>query len=358
MPKRKTILVAPLNWGLGHATRCVPIIEALLTNGFEVLLASDGPALLLLQKEFPFLETLSLPSYHITYPKNGRFFKWHMVRKLPHILSTLKAEKKIVERLVKEGKIHGSISDGRLGIRNPGIPSVYLTHQLTVFTGSTTYCSSKLHQRAIKKFTSCWVPDVEDKILNLSGALGHLKKPSFPVKYIGPLSRMKRRDLPIQFDILILLSGPEPQRTFLETKLIKVFEDTDKKTMLVRGILEEKQLWSEFKNLKAVNFMMRQELETTINQSKIIISRSGYTTLMDLTSLGKSVFFIPTPGQYEQEYLAKRLRNLRMVPSCNQGEFNLNNLNELPDYTGLKSLSGNEPDFHHLFSLFQSKGKL
>ncbi len=355
MSKKKTILVAPLHWGLGHATRCIPIIKALLAHNFNVLLASDGGALLLLQKEFPELESIELPSYNITYPKKGSHFKWKILLKLPHIKQTMDAEKDVVKKLVTTGKIHGIISDNRFGVRNKAVPSVFITHQLNVLTGSTTVATSKMHQKIIKKFDVCWVPDVEAKTLNLSGKLGHIKGEPFPIKYLGVLSRMKKKDLPKTIDILVLLSGPEPQRSILEEKLKESLKNNKKEVLIIQGIVEKEQKWQQFKNIKIVNFMQSAELETTINKSEIVVSRSGYTTLMDLTVLEKKAFFIPTPGQYEQEYIAKRLKKLSIVPSCKQEKFTEKKLNKIADYNGLKTVATPELDFSALFALFQGK---
>lgn len=354
MSKKKTILVAPLNWGLGHATRCIPIINALLTRKFEVLIASDGPALLLLQKEFPLLESMELPSYNIIYPKNGSYFKWKMLLKLPRIQKTIAAEKRLVKQLATEGKIQGIISDNRFGLRNAVIPSVFITHQLNVLSGGTSYFSSKIHQQIIKKFSVCWVPDVDNLILNLSGKLGHLKRNPFPIKYIGILSRMQKREVPKTIDILILLSGPEPQRTIFEEKIKQTLKKSKKNIFIVQGLVENDQIWQDFENIKMVNYMTGNELEDTINKSELIISRPGYTTLMDLTALEKKAFFIPTPGQYEQKYLAKRLKNLAIAPSCKQKNFSLEKLNEIEMYKGLKALPESKIDFTKLFSLFQA----
>ncbi len=353
MQKKKTILVAPLHWGLGHATRCIPLISALLKNGFDVLLASDGPALLLLQKEFPQLQSLELPSYNITYPKKGSLFKWKIMMKIPRIQKTIKTEKKIIKILVAEGKIDGIISDNRFGIRNKNIPSVFITHQLNVLTGNTTYFSSIMHQKIIKKFDACWVPDVDDLIINLSGKLGHVEEDLIPtVKYIGILSRMQKRELPKKYDILALLSGPEPQRTFLEEKLKTSFGNTEKRVLLVQGIVEAEQRWQQIENIEMVNFMQSTELEQAINESEIVVSRSGYTTIMDLAALEKKAFFIPTPGQYEQEYLAKRLKDLGIVPSCKQEKFTLEKLDKVILYKGLKTFK-QQQDLQELFSIFR-----
>lgn len=353
MPKKKTILVAPLHWGLGHATRCVPIIRALLAHNFNVLLASDGGALLLLQKEFPELESIELPSYNIKYPKKGSQFKWKILLKLPQIKKTMEAEKRIVKHLVKTEKIQGIISDNRFGVRNKAVPSAFITHQLNVLTGSTTAFTSKMHRKIIKKFDVCWVPDVADAIINLSGKLGHLKQERFPVKYIGILSRMEKKEAQKTTDILVLLSGPEPQRTILEEMLKKSLKISEKKILMVCGIVETEQKWTDFENIKMVNFMKSDELENAINQSEIVISRSGYTTIMDLTVLEKKAFFIPTPGQYEQEYLAKRLKNLGIVPSCKQEKFELKKLDQIKVYKGLKTFAHQPVNYSELFALFE-----
>lgn len=357
MPKKKTIMVAPLHWGLGHATRCIPIIRALLYHDFNVLLASDGAALLLLQKEFPHLAYVELPSYNISYSKKGNQLKWKLLLKLPHIQKTINAEHTILNEIVSKGEIDGIISDSRFGIRNKAVPSVFITHQLNVLTGKTSYFSSKMHQRIIKKFDVCWVPDVEDEAINLSGKLGHLKTKLFPVKYIGILSRMVKKEIPKTIEILAILSGPEPQRSILEEKLKDTFLNSDKEILIVQGIVEAEQKWQQLKGITLVNFMQSEDLETTINKSNLIISRSGYTTIMDLTVLEKKVFFIPTPGQGEQEYLAERLKNLRLVPYCKQSEFTLKKLSQVFDYKGLKSLGSNSINYSELFSLFQGERK-
>ncbi len=352
MAKQKTILVAPLHWGLGHATRCIPIIRELL-NTCNVIIASDGAALLLLQREFPQLSSIELPSYNITYPKKGEYFKWSLFLKLPHIKKTIASEKKIVKKLVSENTIDGIISDNRFGVHSKKVPSVFITHQLNVLSGKTTYFSSKLHQNIIKKFDECWVPDVE-KSPNLSGRLGHINSVNLNLKYIGPLSRMQKMDLVKKYDVLALLSGPEPQRTILEEKLMEEFTEKEVKVLLVQGIVETEQKTDRFKNITVVNFMGTSQLETAINESEVVVSRSGYTTIMDLAILEKKAFFIPTPGQYEQKYLAKRLKGLGLVPFCRQDSFTIKKLDEIAFYKGLKGF--NVPNrFDRLFGLFKSE---
>ena len=353
LKQKKTILVAPLHWGLGHATRCIPIITELLRNDYNVLLGSDGAPLLLLRKEFPQLEYIELPSYNITYPKKGEFFKLKLFLKLPDIKKTISEEKKVIKELVAQGRIDGIISDNRLGVRSKKVPSVFITHQLNVLSGNTSFFSSKMHQKIISKYDACWVPDVEEAI-NLSGKLGHSKKVKFPITYIGPLSRMSKKELPKKYDVLVLLSGPEPQRTMLEVKMMEVFLNSDKKVLLVRGIVEEREEILQNRNITILNFLQSKELENAINESVVVVSRSGYTTILDLAALEKDAYFIPTPGQFEQKYLAKELKARGIVPSCKQHEFTLEKLKEIPLYKGLKEFTY-EVNFKKLFALFEGK---
>ena len=338
MNRHKTILVAPLNWGLGHATRCIPIIRGLLDASFKVCLGSDGIALDLLRKEFPDLDYIELPSYNIRYPKKGRNFKARLLLKLPGINKTAKAERKLIRQLVSAGKIDGIVSDNRLGVYHKDVPAVFMTHQINVLSGSTSKISSRLHQKIIKRFDACFVPDVAGPI-NLSGKLGHPKKGSIQPQYLGLLSRMRKKDVPRQYQILAILSGPEPQRTILEAILEAELGKLDQKSLMVRGVVESQQSYSRIGNLEAVNFMTSRQLEEAINASELIVSRSGYTTLMDLAVMEKKAFFIPTPGQYEQIYLAKKLKEQGVAPYCKQKRFKAEKLKEIALYSGLGGFS-------------------
>ncbi|WP_100611079.1 glycosyltransferase [Confluentibacter lentus] len=348
---KKRILVAPLNWGLGHATRCIPIINALLNFGFEPIIASDGDALALLQKEFPDLFSIELPSYKISYSKQKAYFKLKLLKDTPKILKAIKAEKKATKHIVKTNDIVGIISDNRLGVYSKKVPSVIMTHQLNVLSGNTTWLSTLLHKKFIKHFDACWVPDFEDDN-NLSGKLGHDNSIEIPIKYIGPLSRFLKKDSEILNNLLVILSGPEPQRTLLGEKLLEELKKHKEKVVLVNGNIEDEQTVQVVGNITLYNFMTTNQLEKTINESELIISRSGYTTVMDLAKLGKKAFFIPTPGQYEQEYLAKRLLELNIVPFCNQNDFTLDKLEQSKHFKGFESFNY-ETDYKDLFSFFE-----
>jgi uncharacterized protein (TIGR00661 family) len=352
MSERKRILVAPLNWGLGHATRCIPIIKALQEYGFEPVLASDGIALSLLRKEFPELESFELPSYKIKYAEKGQHFKLKMIWDSPKVLKAMANEKKAIKRIIKDHNIDAVISDNRLGVYYKKVPCVFITHQLNVLSGNTTWFSSKMHQRVIKKFDACWVPDVSGKP-NLTGKLGHLKKSKPNILYLGPLSRFKKRKVAKKYDLMVLLSGPEPQRGMLAQILMEELKMFKGDVLFVQGKIEERKQVERmnFENASVFiyNFMQSQELEHAINCSEIVLCRSGYTTIMDLAKLEKKAFFIPTPGQYEQEYLAKRLDKKKIVPFSTQEMFRIKDLGKIRDYSGLTNFERNL-DYSVLFS--------
>ncbi|WP_264560222.1 glycosyltransferase [Flavobacterium sp. N2270] len=346
----KKILVAPLNWGLGHATRCIPIINGLIDNGFEPVIASDGVALELLKKEFPKLISFELPSYNIQYAQKGRNFKWKMIAQIPKIISAIQNEQKTVAKIISAYHFDGIISDNRLGVFSKEVPSVFITHQLNVLTGSTSWLTTILHKKYIQKFDECWVPDVETSP-NLSGKLGHPTELIKNVKYIGPLSRLCKKPMPTVYDLMVLLSGPEPQRTILEEKIILELEKYPKKVIFIKGVVEKKQIKEVKNNITYYNFMNSRELQTTFNESNHILCRSGYTTVMDLAKLNKKAFFIATPGQYEQEYLAKKFKKEGIIPSCKQEDFTIKKLDEIELYKGFTNYS-KKITWKELFDLF------
>lgn len=344
----KKIIIAPLNWGLGHATRCIPIINALLLENFLPIIASDGKALVFLQKEFPSLETIKLPSYHIKYGKN---LKWNLLLQTPAILKAVQQEKKIIANFLSLNKeVVGIISDNRFGVRHKKIPSVYITHQINVISGFTTFISSKIHQKIINKFHQCWVPD--NKNSQFSGKLSETNTIK-QKKYIGVLSRFKKEEIKQNIDVLIIISGPEPNRTFLEQKLTTVFKNNTKNIVFVLGNIENSQKKWKNNNCTFYNYVLSKELQQLLNSAKVVVCRSGYTSILDLAVLGKKVFFIPTENQPEQEYLANYLEKNNLAPFCNVQNFTEERLLETKNYKGLKT---RENAIHKdLFSLFHSK---
>ncbi|MFM2269749.1 MAG: hypothetical protein RL757_3190, partial [Bacteroidota bacterium] len=221
------VIVAPLNWGLGHATRCIPIIRELLAQGATPILASDGAALALLRREFPTLTTLELPSYNISYAKSGGFrLALKMLFLLPFILKAIVLEYFFIRKYCKNNSIQILISDNRFGlIAPPPVSSLFLTHQIEIQTPFrfTTWLVNLVNHFFLKRFDEIWIPDAAE-FPNLSGKLSHgnfSKRVRQKMTFIEPLSRFTRPLAPVekQFDIAVVLSGPEPQRTILENKI-------------------------------------------------------------------------------------------------------------------------------------------
>ena len=350
---KKTILIAPLNWGLGHAARCIPIINALLEQQYKPILATDGAALALLKKEFPTLEILELPSYQIEYSKKGENLKWQLLKNSLKTVKAIQQEKKIIKNWIEKYNINGIISDNRLGVFSNKVPSVYITHQLNVLSGNTTWLTSKIHQNIIKKYTECWVPDSKNTP-NLTGELGHLEKANLNLKYIGPLSRLQKKEIDKKYDLMVLLSGPEPQRGILEEKLKIEILNFSGQTIFIKGVVEKNQIKEQVDNVTYYNFMSSSELEQAFNESEMVLCRSGYTTVMDLVKLRKKAFFIPTPGQYEQEYLAEKYKAEGLAPYAIQDDFTMENIKEIDNYRGLPQIDS-EINWKCLFQVFETE---
>ena len=324
----KKIIIAPLNWGLGHATRCVPIIKELQKSNFTPVIASDGTALQFLIKEFPSLEFFELPSYKISY---GRNLKWSLIRKIPTIVRAVHKERLLIQKYIHQNpNVVGIISDNRFGCYYTKIPSVYITHQLNVLSGFLTPVTSFFHRRVIRKYNECWIPDEENSVY--SGKLSRSTK-NLNKKYIGVLSRFKKQELPQDIDVLILLSGPEPNRTQLEIKLTSIFKTSSKKVYLIQGVVEKIQKTTKENQLTIVNFMLTKQLEHTLNLSKMVICRAGYSSVLDLVSLRKKALLIPTKFQNEQEYLAKYLQQKGYFSFVKERKVNKNTLDVFPEFT-------------------------
>jgi uncharacterized protein (TIGR00661 family) len=328
---RRKIIVASLNWGLGHAARCIPIIHFLLENNYIPIIASDGKALVFLQKEFPDLESIELPSYGISYAKN---LKASLVLQIPKIIQAVRKEQKAIHKYIESNnEVVGVISDNRFGVRSTKVPSVYITHQIQVFSGLTTFISSHIHQKIINRFDECWIPDCDTN--QLSGLLSQPRNKKITLKYIGVLSRFNKKSLPKENAILVLLSGIESQRKSLEVKTLSVLKNYQGKVVLVQGKIEKEQTVKVQDGIKIYNYLLSSDLEKEINQSELIICRSGYSSIMDLAVLHKKAFFIPTPNQPEQEYLARYLEEQKRAPFCKEESFNLEQLSQVKNYKGL-----------------------
>lgn len=333
---KKRVLVAPLDWGLGHATRCIPVINRLLLSGCTVLVAAEGSIKSLLQREFPQLEFLPLKGYNISYSRKKWWLPVKMLLQMPNIFRSIRHENKWLKQTVAENKIDIVISDNRFGLYCSGAYCIYITHQQLIKTGNkhTEQRLQKLHYRYINRYNECWVPDNEKENI-LAGELSHsLRMPKIKTTYIGPLSRFEKREEEKIYDLLIMLSGPEPQRSLLEEKLLQQLKNYSGYVLMVRGKPGDASfITAPHEKIKIENHLPSTELNKAMNQSCLVICRSGYSSIMDLAALQQRAILIPTPGQTEQEYLAKWLMEKKMFYAVEQKDFLLEDaLKESADF--------------------------
>lgn len=309
--KHRHILIAPLDWGLGHTTRCVPIIDRLLRSGHIPIFAGNDWQRNYIRLTFPGLETLDLPGYEVRYSSNKQQFLSAIGAQIPRIFRTIRQEHDWLLRLARGRSLDGIISDNRYGLHHPTIPSVFLTHQLQVMSGMRGLADRallRLHIRFISKFPECWVVDLPGGE-NLGGKLSHPKRQPPNTQYIGLLSQLAGTNTRPEEEqhLLILLSGPEPQRTILSDLLWQQLSSRREHTVFVEGTKRIPAKTNIPKQIEYHRELTREELLPLLQRASMVVCRSGYSSLMDLVALGKKAILIPTPGQTEQEYLGKYL---------------------------------------------------
>lgn len=302
----KQILLAPLNWGLGHATRSCSIIKSLLKNQNRVVLASDGDALIWLKNEFPDLTIYSLPELKIRYSgKRGAMAG--VIRRLPHYINSIKKDYKAIESIIEAEQINLIISDNRYGVYHPKIHSILITHQLRIVHPFGKFIDLPF-RNYLEKFDEIWIPDHPDRALS-----GELSEPftslTTPLVFIGPQSRFSKGSEKLKdFKFLTIVSGPEPHRTQLNNALIDYLKKVKAPCAMVLGKSEEVNFRIE-DNMSIWTNLSSLEIEDLMDRSETIICRSGYSSIMDMSRKNNKVLLIPTPGQPEQVYLAKYHHN-------------------------------------------------
>jgi UDP-N-acetylglucosamine transferase subunit ALG13 len=321
------VLVAPLDWGLGHATRCVPIIKELIDQGCTVIIAAAAAQKLILQEEFPELSFVEMPGFRVKYGKNRAFTLLKIIFAIPKILIGIKRESQWLRRFAGQEGLDLVISDNRYGLGGAGVFSVFITHQLAIRT-SFGFLADALLQRMnygfIRRFSVCWVPDVSGTD-NLAGKLSHPSRmpPRVAVRYIGWLSRLRPEAGREEYDLLVLLSGPEPQRTLLEAMVLGQLTADMGRVVMVRGLPKGGEQLKAPDGVTVFDYLSAQELGDIICRSKVVLARSGYSTVMDLVRLRRRAVYIPTPGQPEQEYLAVHLEQQGLGLRIRQQGFSL-----------------------------------
>ena len=346
---KKRILVAPLDWGIGHATRCIPIINALISHEYEVVIAAEGRPLYLLSTEFPQIEIIRFEGYNIKYPRYLNM-SISMLLQTPKILWRIKKENRILNSIITDYKIDAVISDNRFGLYSNRVPCVFITHQLEIKSAYYTKNIRNLNYKYINKFDECWVTDSKEN--NLAGNLSRPNVLPKNTKYIGIQSRFKYQESKRKYDFLAIVSGPEPQRTILEKGLIKALKERTEKSLIVLGKpeIDNKE---KIGNLTIISHLKASALNKIILQSDLVICRPGYSTIMDLSKLEKKAFFIPTPGQTEQQYLAEIFDEKSICYYQKQCQFDFDKaIEKSKEYTGFRKIKHPKTDWEGLFSLF------
>ncbi|HZV70041.1 MAG TPA: glycosyltransferase [Saprospiraceae bacterium] len=327
-----------LNWGLGHASRSLPLIKTYMSAGHEVLCASDGEALSMLRRELPDQMVLQLPGYDILY--GSRYMPINMLKHGRGMLKAMKAEHELTKVIVDRHGIECIISDNRYGCYHVDIPSALITHQLQVFTGQKlldVYIRRQIRSWC-KNFSEIWIPD-QFPPNNITGDLSGINTEPIPKYYLGVLSELSSAPKAGKYDAIAVISGPEPSRTQFEQLVIKQLSDMNGKYAVVCGKPGEEEKIREEKNITVIPYLSRLELSVLLDQTEIVISRGGYTTLMDLAKTGHKAIICPTPGQYEQIYLADRLANLGQC--IYRREENLNLSQALTEVNKIHSIGQN-----------------
>lgn len=340
LPEMKhRVWVGALDWGLGHATRCIPVVDFLRNRGIEVFLGGAGESLELLRDTYPKLPALDLPAYKVAYSRQGKQLQ-KIGSQIPRLLQVIRREKQALARWIHTHAIEGIISDNRYGCWHPQIPSVFICHQLSphlprylrVFQPTL----AQVHQRFLSKFNDIWVPDFPGEA-SLSGNLSLPAKPLSKLSHLGPLSRFypyqpTHNEFSFEElqgskpDVLAVLSGPEPQRSMLEKELLQQLHSYPGTHWIVQGIWRDANIQAHG-NCTLIPHMGTDDLYLALTQAQWVIARSGYSSLMDFSALGLTrVLLIPTPGQTEQEYLAEKIHQQGIAEVAKQERLDLSHI--------------------------------
>ncbi len=321
------IIYSLCSWGLGHATRSLPIIRKLIKENHNLTIISSDRSLQLLKKELgPNITYLDIPDYPMLVSENTRQFIAKSMVYWPYFIKRMEDGLQQLQRILRQTSCDRIISDGRYDMYSKSIPSFFISHQMRIMNplriqlfewGSETF-----NKFFFKRFKEVIIPDFKEN--GLSGDLSHnLKKINEnKLHYVGILSDFSYRDLEKDVDYFISLSGPEPQRSILEGRIIDQIDVLQGKIVMSLGKTEETEV-PEQKNIQTYTYLSKDEREELLNRSKLVISRSGYSTIMDLAVIGSKALMIPTPGQIEQEYLAQHLKKTNTCHTTTQDILNL-----------------------------------
>ena len=298
----KLILISALDWGFGHTTRCVSIIQSLIESQNRIIFAGNSKQNQFIRNEFPTIQIEILEGYNIELSsKKNTYFQ--VLKQVLKIKKSINIEFDSVKRLVEKYNVDLVLSDNRYGFRDSNIESIFIGHQLNlqlpIFKGSVNSYLLKF----INKFSTVWI--VDDEVVNLAGNLSKPTNLKIPYRYIGLISRFRKIENPIEYDYLIIVSGPAPENSIFLYDMELHAKNSNLRIAIVSTVKSKR----EFDTIDYFYNPTSVGMNVLLNKSKVIISKAGYTTLMELTILKKKTIFIPTKGQFEQEYLTGYVNN-------------------------------------------------
>lgn len=322
------ILVAVLDWGLGHAARSSRIIQLLTDRHHDVVIASSGVALEFLKSGFPNLKSYELPGYNVSYSKYKALLVPALISDFPKFLRLIKKEQNLVEQIISSEAISLVISDNRYGCYSKKIQSIFICHQLTIPLNGILRpfrrLVSAIHTRIIKKFDAVWIPDFPDH--RFSGVMSVCS--GLTPKYIGILSRFS--SCPAinekQFYITAIISGPDPSRYRLVSRLELILKEFKRPCLLITGRPGYDDTPKQINDLTILPHAETLQMQEIICSSEFIIARSGYTSLMDFAVTGSKVLFIPTPGQPEQKFIAEQMLQMGRAACLSENDLTAKNI--------------------------------
>ncbi len=331
--EKKIILVCPLGWGLGHASRDIPIIDSFRRDGHKVIIAGDEQSLALLSNRFEGVKTIHFPSFKVRFSKRQNQvlpLLWIALRLPYHIIK----EHLILKRIVRQLKIDVVISDNRYGLWNNDVKTILITHQLKIFFPRPFRFLEPLGTRFIRfmaeKFDSCWIPDYYNST-GLAGELSHPKRLPSNARYIGIISRFQKANTvesEEKWGLVGIVSGPSPHREILISEIEKFSKRQNLKTLIIKGNPNEGTEIVEQNGIWYAGHLEDKDFASVVTSSKYLICRAGYSSIMDLVALGVKCLIVPTPGQTEQEYLAEFLSDKGLFQTCKQSDVEKQSISE------------------------------
>lgn len=338
------ILFAASSWGLGHATRDLILIQALMDAGHSVTVLSTDRALKLLRGELADqCDYIDLPDIPKALGHTSASFYLKMTMALPLVFRTFRREHRFVDELCRAGKCDRIVSDSRYGVWSRDVPSYHLMHtlhQISPFrVRLVEHVIESIQRGLLSGAKKVLIPDQEEN--GLAGELCHdlVAFRRDQIEYLGILSSVLRMPVEQDIDYFITVSGVEPQRSILEKKVLRQARELDGRVVITLGRPDLPFSVSDDGRLAIYSFLGRRRQAEMLNRARTVVSRSGYTTLMELAELGKRALMVPAVGQSEQEYLAGLHERRGTMHSVPQSRLNLaRDLRDAERYPGLSGV--------------------